>query len=221
MATQQLIKLQNRKEALDIGAIGLISGIHPAITKPDIRAMDDQMTRFVTAQALIDNINSVEGGINVRGILVEKDLLNGAGTAITSRDWRQPYTSNYSSATGLPSTAESIYKTSRTSDNDRKVIGMFGIRFTLPSNRQSLALMINSIVIKRGDVKTIDVMPVQALEALEDGIALFKTPVLFKRNDDLHILHVPDARHAADASKVDYLEYVGLVAEALGSTMTG
>ena len=217
-----MLKLQAKKESIDPGRLGLVSGTYTSITDLDIRALVDAVTRFVAAQALIDQISNVEGGLVVRDILPDKDLLQGDESAITSRDWRQPVTSNFTTATGTQASAVSVYKTSRTSNNDRKVISILGLRNVGSGpTRDQAVLSTNSLIFKRGDVKTIDIWHIQHLETQLNQAVFAITPLLFKRGDDLNILHVPNSRVAVSASKFDQLQYVGKVCEALGANMTG
>ena len=217
-----MIKLQAKKEAIDVGRVGLFSGVYTMMTDIDVRALSDAVSRYVLAQALIDNISNTEGGLVCRDLLPDKDLLDGSGTAITSRDWRQPVTGNFTTATGASATAVSVYKTSRTSDNDRKVIGIFGIRLVgVGHSRQHAVLAHNSIIWKRSDVKTIDIWSTQAIECSPSGSLWGMTPLLFKRGDDLNVLFVPNSRMAVSASKYDMIQIVAKVAEALGANVTG
>jgi len=220
--SEAMQKLQARKDAIDVLRVGLWSGVYPMMSEIDIRALEEEVSRFVLAQALIDNISNTEGGLVCRDILVDKDLLDGSGAAITSRDWRQPVSGNYTTATGASASAVSVYKTSRTSDNDRKTLAIWAIKFvgTGPS-REHAILATNSIIWKRSDVKTIDIWPIQALETMSNALLCAKTPLLFKRGDDLNVLFVPNARMAVSSSKFDQIQIHAKVAEALGANVTG
>jgi hypothetical protein len=224
--SEAMIKLQAKKESIDVGRVGLFSGIYTMMTDIDVRALEDAVSRYVIAEALIDNISNTEGGIVCREILVDQDLCDPVGNAITSRDWRQPplsFTTNYTTNTGAKASQVQIYSTNTTiSRNDRKVFGIYGLRLvgTGPA-REHAILTTNSWIWKRSDVKTIDIWPIQTLETI-DGQAIYgKTPILFKRGDDMAIWVIPNARTAVSTAKFDQLCIQAKVAEALGANVTG
>jgi hypothetical protein len=222
MTTEAMMKLHARKEAVDIGRIGLQAGVYAGLTPLDIRSLEDTVVRYTVAQALLDNLAQSESSLIVRDILPDKDLLDAAGAVIVSRDWRQPVSGNYASATGAPATKETLYLTSRSSNNDRKVISFYGLRLvgTGPF-RASSALKINSLIWSRPGVKTIDIWHIQILETI-DGQALFgRTPLMFKRGDDAQLEAVPNASVPVGASKFDNIAFLGKVVEASGNTMVG
>ena len=217
-----MMKLHARKEAIDIGRLGLQSGVHHGLTALDIRSLEDTVIRYAVAQAILDNINQTEGGLVVRDILVEKDLLDGAGTAITSRDWRQPVAGNFASATGAPATKEAVYTTGTNSRNDRKIYSFYGLQLVgVGPYRSSSVLKTNSIIWSRKDVKTIDIWPIETLDSSETNRLFGKTPLLFKRNDDLQIEMVPNAAVAVSSSKFERMAFLAKIVESHGSTVVG
>jgi len=217
-----MIKLIARKDALDPNRLGLISGAYPAVTPVDVRAIADSVIRFTASQALIDNVNSTEGGIVVRDALPDKDLLDGSATAIASRDWRQPVTGNYTTATGAPASAVIVYQTGRNSDNDRKTMTVWAFRNVGSGpNREGAILTINSLIARRTDVRLIDILQVQQLETMPDQTLYLITPWLFRRSDNANFLVVPNARVPVSSSKFDQIEWKIKIAESLGSNVAG
>lgn len=192
MTTEAMMKLHARKEAVDIGRIGLQAGVYAGLTPLDIRSLEDTVvrvtrvlvtTRYTVAQALLDNLAQSESSLIVRDILPDKDLLDAAGAVIVSRDWRQPVSGNYANATGAPATKETLYLTSRLSNNDRKVISFYGLRLvgTGPF-RASSALKINSLIWSRPGVKTIEA---------DNAVVIFGTFRSWKRSMDRLCLEEP------------------------------
>jgi hypothetical protein len=218
-----MIKLQAKKESIDVGRVGLFSGIYTMMTDIDVRALEDAVSRYVIAQALIDNISNTEGGIVCREILVDQDLLDGTSAVINSRDWRQPATSgNYTTNTGAKAQQQQVYATTTLSKNDRKVFGFYGLRIVGSGpGREHAILCSNSWVWRRSDVKTIDIWPIQTLETINGNAIYGKTPILFKRGDDLAVWAVPNARTAISSAKFDQLAFLCKVAESLGANVTG
>lgn len=148
------------------------------------------------------------------------------------RDWRQPvqsdtnsnFTNNaYSTNTGAKASAVVVYTTNSTiSRNDRKVFGIYGLKLVgTGPGREHAILTTNSWIWKRSDVKTIDIWPIQTLETQQNGAIYGKTPILFKRGDDMAVYTVPNKRTAISSAKFDQLAILCKVAEALGANVTG
>lgn len=232
-----MVKLQAKKESIDVGRVGLFSGIYTMMTDIDVRALEDAVSRYVLAQALIDNISNTEGGLVCREIYVDQDLCDGsggvsAGAAIPSRDWRQPALSDsgsqftnhaYATNTGAKASSVLVYTTNSTiSRNDRKVFGIYGLKLVGSGpGREHAVLASNCWIFKRSDVKTIDQWPIQTLETQQNSAIYGKTPILFKRGDDMAIFVIPNARTAVSSAKFDQLAILAKVAEALGASVTG
>lgn len=218
-----MIQLIATKDTVDPNKIGLISGPYPHVTPVDARAIVDGLIRFGAAQAKIDNIQSTYGGMVCRPIFPNKDFMAPDGTtAIASADWRQPYTSNYTTAAGTQAGAATVYVTNLTSKNDRKVIIVGGFKNVgTGPYRTNTILASNMILAKRGDVRLIDIIHIQDLETNPNNEIWLMTPWLFRRNDEAVFMHCPNARVAVSAAKYEELKYIGIVTESLGSNMSG
>ena len=220
--SEAMIQLIATKDTVDPNKIGLISGPYPHVTPVDARAIMDGLIRFGAAQAKIDNIQSTYGGMVCRPIFPNKDLLDGTPAVIASADWRQPVTSNYTTATGTQASAVSVYTTALTSKNDRKVIIVGGFKNVgTGPYRTNTILASNQILAKRSDVRLIDILHLQDLETNPNNEIWLMTPWLFRRNDEANFMHVPNARVAVSAAKFEELKYIGIVTESLGSNMSG
>jgi hypothetical protein len=169
----------------------------------------------------LDNIARHESGLVVRQIYADKDLLTGSGSAISSRQWRQPASGNYANATADEDDAEAIYTTGKNVDNERKVYVFYGygLAGTGPQ-RATSALKSVSWVWKRGTVKVIDVHQIQELDAADPQIVLFATPILLKARDNLRVEVIADTS-VANASKIDSIVLMAKVIESIGQTMVG
>jgi hypothetical protein len=151
------------------------------------------------------------------------DLCTPGGTILTNGDWRQPYTSYYLVATGAYADKVAIYTTNASvARNDRKVYVAWGLRQVGSGPaRDHAALATNAWIWKRSDVKTIDQWQIQQLETM-DGQAIYgQTPILYKRNDDMSVWVIPNARCASNAAKFDQLQVLMKVVESLGTTVMG
>lgn len=222
-----MLELTTKAESLDPSSIGLQSGTYPALTEVDIRAIDQQVRILTAAQALLQVINTTPGGLVLRDIYVQYDFVDGVGTKITNNDWRQPWsgaaTPNFTTNTGdFENSSVTVYKTSITSDYNRKVITIYGFELVNVGNARSYkSLASNSILFKRGNVKLIDIIDMQSIDTRSPPMLILRTPIMYKAADVANILHTPNGRDTADVNKFDVIKYVGITCETLGSSQTG
>lgn len=227
MSSEAMMELTNKAESIDPSSIGLQSGTYPALTEVDVRAIDQQVRILTAAQALLQVINTTPGGLVLRDIYVQYDFVDGAGVKITNNDWRQPWagagTPNYSTETGnFEADAATVYKTSITSDYNRKVVTIYGFEIVNVGNARGYkALASNAILFKRGNVKLIDIIDLQSIDTRDPPMLILRTPIMYKAADVANIMHSPNGRDTADANKFDTLKYVGITCETLGSSQTG
>lgn len=208
-----LNRLRYTAENIDVTRAGLISSIPTPFGFP--QSLIEACIRFGLAQGLIDYISNSEMGLCVRGILPEHDLRDGDGYKV--HRWKQgPYKKG----------RFKVYQTSRETDNDRKVIILFGARNLKPLYTSAACGMevkggallqgVQEMYIQRAHVKIIDIIDISGLQTGES--IWFRTPILFKRNDDMVIMfNIPPENEGM----IDNIQLLGLVVEALGSHMTG
>lgn len=219
MAEDAMLNLHRKKQAVDLGKLGLYSGTHVALTGLDLRTLRDTMAAFGVAQAQINVIGTTESGLVVRPIYHNYDLLDASGTAIASTVWRQPVSSNYTSTDGF--TTQTIYLTDRTSKNDQKILIIFGLRAVNVGNTRT-GPFLNSTQwhFWRKSTKIIDIWDIQALNSAHEPFIAAVTPIMYKKNDLAEIKVVAN-ENAADANKIDNLEILGIVVEGLGQNVMG
>lgn len=233
------MKLQAKKDSVDITKIGLQGGVYGGFTTIDVRSLEDAVVRYGVAQALLDGLASTEEGLAVRDILPDLDFrLPQDAAALTSlkREWIQPTSGTWDVA---GNTQNEVYSTSKNSNNDQKVIIIYGIRQvnTGPA-RQHSKLATSSIVFRRAAVKTIDIWQIESLDIVPDQTIYGRTPLLFKKGDNLRIDFVlkrtlgtiltslSGANGAASVSigisgYNDFLMFLGKVVEKIGDNVTG
>lgn len=68
------LKLQARKDSVDITKIALQGGVYAGFTTIDVRSLEDAVVRYGVAQALMDGLASTEEGLAVRDILPDLDF---------------------------------------------------------------------------------------------------------------------------------------------------
>lgn len=227
MSSEAMLELTTKAESIDPSAIGLQSGPYPELTEVDIRAIDQQVRILTAAQALLQVINTTAGGLVLRDLYQQYDLLDGAGTIITNNDWRQPWsgagTANFATATGnVKNDSVSVYTTGFTSHYNRKIITVFYFELVGVGNcRANKQTVTTTVQFKRGNVKLIDIIDIQSIDNRNPPLLVLRTPVMYKAADDLNILMTPDQETAADANKFEKIKFGAIVAETLGSSMTG
>lgn len=244
--SEAMVQLELRKESIDVGRVGLFSGLYAIVVDLDVKAIEDATSKYALAQGLIDNLSNTEGGLTCREVIVYLDLCDSQGNLITVGDWRQPVPTDansafgpsgthqlvtsgsngpayYNSNTGAKAQFVEIYSTNAAiARNDRKVYVAWGIRQVGSGPaRDHACLAINAWIWKRSDVKTIDQWQMQQLETIDGQSVYGQTPILYKRNDDMAIWVVPNYRVAVGNFKFDQLQILMKVVESLGTTVMG
>lgn len=208
-------KLLAMKNAVKVERIGLIGGIYTGFTTVDVRALEDAVVRYGIAQALLDGLATTEEGLTVRDILPDLDFRDHNGNAITKREWVQPVSGSYNTE----NTEKEIYRTNINSNNQLKVLIIFGVREANNGpGRTGTALNASAIVFKRSSVKTIDIWQIESLDTMIEGVAYARTPILYKKSDNARIDFYP--KTSASGSS-DNLILLGKTVEKLGDNVTG
>ena len=231
MSESQMAILWQKKQTIDLGRVGHLSGLHPSLTSLDLRTLHDTMSAFAVAQALLQGIGGgqTENALSVRQIVPSFDFTNPlattADTAVDTNDWRQPAlnsaTDNYANATGKEADTESIYFLSKNSKNDQKIVILYGLRAVGVGNQHS-GTVTRSLQWQfwRKGVKLIDRWYIEQLNSAPENFVAAVTPIMFKK-DDLGEIKVVADTTTADANKFDRLQVLGVVAEALGANSMG
>jgi len=230
MSSEAMLELTTKAESIDPASIGLQSGPYTDLTPVDIRAIEQQVRILTAAQALLQVINTTPSGLVLRDPYVQYDFLSPAsgGIKITSGDWRQPAVDGssslfYSTATGdITAAPVSVYITGFTSKYNMKVITIYGFEVVGTGNdRGGKCICINTILLKRGNVKLIDIIDIQGLSTGSPPRKILRTPVMYKAADDGNVLFTPDYATPADANKFDRIKPICVVCESLGASQTG
>jgi hypothetical protein len=228
--------LWQKKQTIDLGRVGHLSGLHQSLTSLDLRTLHDTMAAFAVAQAMLQAIGGgqTETGLTVRQIVPNLDLTTGddvsatSGTdhIIVSSNWRQPslqaFTTNYTANTGDDFLYESVYTTSKNAKNDQKVIIMYGLRAVGVGNIHS-GTVIKSVQWQfwRKGTKLIDRWYPELLNSAPENFVAAITPVMFKKDDVGEVRVFPASEIIVDANKYDRLQLLGVVAESLGVNTMG
>lgn len=219
--------LWQKKQTIDLGRVGHLSGLHPSLTSLDLRTLHDTMSAFAVAQAMLQGIGGgqTETAITVRQLVPNLDLTNGADdSAITLSNWRQPVSTaaNYTTQLGDDATYVAVYTTSKQAKNDQKVIIIYGLRAVGVGNTHH-GTVVKSVQWQfwRKGTKLIDRWYVEQLNSAAENFVAAVTPVMFKKDDSGEIRVFPDGITQVDANKFDRLQVLGVVAESLGVNTMG
>jgi hypothetical protein len=231
------MKLQARKDAVDITKIGLQGGVYGGFTTIDVRSLEDAVVRYGVAQALLDGLASTEEGLAVRDILPDLDFRlpqDATGLTILKRQWIQPVSGTWDVA---GHTQNEVYSTTKNSNNDQKVIVIYGIRCVSTGvARTGSRLFTSSVIFRRAAVKTIDIWQIESLDVVPDQTIYGRTPLLFKKGDNLRIDFILKATAAQGilsnsgstanltagiSGYNDTLMFLGKTIEKIGDNVTG
>ncbi len=219
--------LWQKKQTIDLGRVGHLSGLHPSLTSLDLRTLHDTMSAFAVAQAMLQGIGGgqTETAITVRQLVPNLDLTNGADDSqIALSNWRQPVNTanNYTTMTGDDATYIPVYTTSKNAKNDQKVIIIYGLRAVGVGNTHH-GTVVKSVQWQfwRKGTKLIDRWYIEQLNSAAENFVAAVTPVMFKKDDSGEIRVFPDGITQVDANKYDRLQVLGVVAESLGVNTMG
>jgi len=212
-------------QSLALESLGLVGGVTANVTMEDAKRLEGDAIRAVAAQALIDGVASTPQGLAVRDIIPDLDLRDNAANsdvAITPRNWVQPLTNGIATTwlAGEVNTDRQVYRTSRSSDNDKKTFVFYGIRRVNTGNQRTSTAVLSASArfLRSNGSKVVDIWPLEDIDAAGNLTVWARTPILYKKGDDLRI----DLRPLAKGSgNNDFLEFMGKVAEPLGQNVTG
>jgi hypothetical protein len=224
--------LWQKKQTIDLGRVGHLSGLHQSVTSLDLRTLHDTMAAFAVAQAMLQAIGGgqTETGLTIRHIVPNLDLTAGdnavADFPIVSANWRQPTLQatvlNYATADGSDNSYDVCYTTSKNSKNDMKVLIFYGLRAVGTGNIH-MGTVIKSVQWQfwRKGTKLIDRWYPEMLNSAPENFVVAVTPVMLKK-DDLGAIYIfPDSNTPVDSNKFDRIQVLGVVCEALGTNTMG
>ena len=219
MGAQGKLLLKMKHDEINPAEIGIQGGVFVGLTAIDIRALEDNVVRFVAAQAILDGISNTPGGLAIRDIMPDLDFEDQLGNGTLKREWVQPISGGWQGAQN-GSTETQIYQTNKDVDNTQKVICFFGVK-ALNGGPDDAATAVNGIcfVFKRSNSKTIDMWHTQLVDEMPDRTVYARTPVLFKKGDNARIDMI--GKSTIVSGVTDNYVILGKVAEPLGKVING
>lgn len=236
MSESQMQILWSKKQTIDLGRVGQLSGLHQSLTSLDLRTLHDTMSAFAVAQALLQGIGGgqTETGLSVRALIVSQDFTDyttGVDLPIVSNDWVQPTDVSlqvfYGGGSGGGNDGSdnnllSLYSTSKASKNDMKIIVVYGLRAIGVGNVHSgTVVKSNQWQFWRKNVKLIDRWYVEMLNSAPENFVCAITPIMFKKDDFGLIMVKPNSSIPSDVNKRDRLQVLGVTVETVGSNSVG
>lgn len=201
--------LRRQKESIRLQDVGLMSGTYKHLTDEDIRAVEDASRRYVAAQAILDNVATHESSLVIRDMFPDKDFLDIRDRSIDIRSWKVNV-GPIEDDTAAEFNKKIVFKTGKNCDNERKVYIIYGFQLLGKENTT------NSIVIKRANVKIIDIIQTYDLQKKGDKVILL-TPVLYQARDNAQIEFV---FNNGSNGQVE-IRPLGFIAESVGQSMVG
>lgn len=193
--------LDHTRQRMSLRDIGLVST--PPQPNPITHEQMGEFIKIVAAQAVIDGISATPAGLTVRGLMVEQDF-DWSQTA-APKSWRQgPFPQS--------SVEHEVYRTNAHCYSDRKVYLLYGFMNLMAMQD----CPVNYVKIMRSPYRVTDQIDISHIHKTE--VIPLKTPVIYKRNDDMVIRFGLDERAAGKETRIMML---GCVAESLGMTMMG
>lgn len=200
-------------DSIRLEQVGFVGGLRSHILPEEIIRLEKLGMQLTLAEALKSAISPAIEGLAVRNFKVDEDFEDGNDNAITSREWRQPWSGFYTNGSG----SFQIYQTNKDTDYDKKVIGIWGLRYTNTGpGRLGSVTRTATITFKDSAGNTYDTWDVHGLD-IQNELYSF-TPIIFSNTRQLKIFF--DVK--SDSSGFhDNIQMLGCIAERRGDNVNG
>lgn len=193
--------------------VGFVAGLRSHILPEEIVKLEKLGLQMILSEALKAAISPAVEGLATRNIIPDIDFQDGLENPIQMREWRQPWSGFYSNTSG----EFEVYKTNKDVDYDKKVIGIWGVRY-VNSGPGRLGNIVSTGVVTFKDSagNTYDVWQVEGLDVKYELYA--HTPVIFNSSRQLRIFHYPKI---GESGSFDNIQLLGAVCERRGDNVNG
>jgi len=200
-------------DGIKLEAVGFVGGLRSHILPEEIVKLERQGIQMALAEAKNAAISPDIAGLAVRDFQVGTDFEDGSDNPIQMKHWRQPWSGTYSSTSG----EFEVYRTNKDVDYDKKVIGIWGVRYNNTGpGRLGSVVKTAVITFKDSAGNTYDTWDMGGLDLKTELYAF--TPIIFSNTRQLRIFHYPKT----DASGAfDNIQLVGKVIERRGDNVNG
>lgn len=200
-------------DSIRLEAVGFVGGLRSHILPEEIIRLEKLGMQLTLSEALKSAISPAVEGLATRNFQVDVDFEDGNDNTIQMKQWRQPWSGAYSSTSG----EFEVYRTNKDVDYDKKVIGIWGVRY-VNSGPGRLGNIVSTSVITFKDSagNTYDTWGVEGLDVQTELYA--HTPIIFTNTRQLRIFHYPKI---GESGSFDNIQLLGCVCERRGDNVNG
>ena len=112
--------------AVNLGMMGLVGGLSPGFTVGDLKSLERFAIKAGVYEALKKQLATSIDALTSRQIIPKLDFEDGNSNPITQSEWRQPWSGGYTHTE--TSGSHFIYQTNTTTNYDKKVYVLYGVR---------------------------------------------------------------------------------------------
>lgn len=200
-------------DKIRLESVGFVAGLRSHTLPEEIVKLERLGLQMILSEALKSAISPAVEGLATRNIIPDIDFQDGSEQPIQIKEWRQPWSGFYSNTSG----EFEVYRTNKDVDYDKKVIGIWGVRY-VNSGPGRLGNIVSTGVVTFKDSagNTYDTWQVEGLDIKNELYAF--TPIIFNSSRQLRIFHYPKI---GESGSFDNIQLLGMVCERLGDHVNG
>jgi hypothetical protein len=200
-------------DSIHLEQVGFVGGLRSHILEEEIVKLEKQGIQMALAEAKNAAIAPDIAGLAVRDFLPGDDFEDGNDNPIQMKNWRQPWSGFYANSSG----EFEVYRTNKDTDYDKKVIGIWGVRYVNSGpGRLGNVVSTSEVIFKDSAGNTYDRWQVEGLDVHTELYSF--TPIIFTNTRQLRIFHFP--KIGASGSS-DNIQLIGKVVERRGDNVNG
>lgn len=194
-------------------AVGFVGGLRSHILPVEIVRLEKLGIQLTLSEALKAAIAPAIEGLAIRDLIPDIEFQDVNDNSVQTREWRQPWSGFYSNNSG----EFEVYRTNKDVDYDKKVIGIWGVRYVNSGpGRLGNAVNAASITFKDSAGNTYDTWQIEGLDIHPELYAF--TPIVFTNTRQLRIFNRP--KHSASGG-YDNIQLIGKICERRGDNVNG
>lgn len=200
-------------DSIRLEQVGFVAGVRSHILDEEIIKLERLGLQMILSEALKSAISPAVEGLATRNLRPDLDFQDGSERTIQMREWRQPWSGFYSNTSG----EFEVYRTNKDVDYDKKVIGIWGVRYVNSGpGRLGNIVSTGTITFKDSAGNTYDTWQVEGLDVKSELYAF--TPIIFSNTRQLRIFHHPKI---GESGSFDNIQLLGAVCERRGDQVNG
>lgn len=200
-------------DSIRLEQVGFVGGLRSHILPEEIIRLEKLGLKLTVAEALKAAVSPAIEGLSTRNLIPNVDFEDGSDNPIQMKNWRQPWSGTYSNTSG----EFEVYRTNKDVDYDKKVIGIWGIRYVNSGpGRLGNIVSTSLITFKDSAGNTYDSWQVEGLDVQTELYA--HTPIIFTNTRQLRIFHYPKIDKSGS---FDNIQLLGAVCERRGDNVNG